>query len=596
MMRYLIKYLKKYWKELIIGPSFKLAEAVLELMLPLYMAKIIDVGVASGDRNYIIGMGGKMAAIALTGVCCALVCQYTASKVSQGFGTDLRNAMFSHVAMLSNTELDRFGTASLVNRITSDVNQVQLGVAMLIRLVIRAPFLCIGGVVMAVSLDVELSVIIMTVLPVFILILAVTMIKTVPLYRQVQRKLDQLTLVIRENLSGVRVILAFAKKSDESRRFTAVNEEYSRTAIRVGSISSLLNPMTTLVMNLSIAAVIWFGGIRVNAGAIQTGAVIAFINYLTMILAALIVISQLVVLYTRAFASLGRIAEVLDAKPSILDPESPENLCLGESEMETVSYAETEKQGRVMEPVLEFRNVSMTYAGGSEYALKNISFSVRRGETIGIIGGTGSGKSTLVNMIPRFYDADEGKVLICGKDVRDFKKKDLVDRIGVVPQKAVLFSGTIAENIRWGKEHATQPEILQAAATAQAAEFIERLPGGYETIVSRGGVNLSGGQRQRLAIARALVKEPEILILDDSFNALDYATERALRDALKEKTDRMTCFVVSQRTNTMKEADRIIVMNDGEAAGIGTHEELYRSCEIYREICDLQPQEEGVDQ
>lgn len=576
-MKLMRRFLKPYWKELIIGPSFKLAEAILELMLPLYMGKIIDYGIRANNTDYIIRTGIFMLTIALIGICCALICQYTASKVSQGVGTSMRNDIFQHIGSFSNKELDQFGTASLINRVTNDVNQIQVAVAMLIRLVIRAPFLCVGGIVMALSLDARLSVIIMIVLPIFILILSLTMRKTIPLYGAVQKKLDQISRVIRENLSGVRVIRAFAKVSEEKERFEDSNQEYEKTAIRVGRISALLNPLTTLVMNLAIVAILWYGGIRVNEGALEPGTVMSFITYMTQILAALIIISQLVVLYTKAFASLGRVNEIFRVHPSITEVEHP------------VSKWDFQA------PAVEFNQVSMAYHEQGEAALSNISFQAMQGETIGIIGGTGSGKSTLVNLIPRLYDATKGEVKVFGVNVKEAETRLLLDTIGVVPQKTVLFSGTIAENICWGKEDASEQEIKQAARIAQAEEFIERLPEQYHTSIRQGGVNVSGGQRQRLTIARALVKQPKILILDDSFNALDFATDAALRKALKEYTFGMTCFLVSQRVSTIRNADKIIVLSDGEAVGIGTHTQLMESCQVYQEISHSQMKaEEGM--
>lgn len=581
-MKYLKQFLKPYWKELIIGPAFKLTEAILELMLPVYMAKIIDYGVFYADKGYIIKMGIFMMVLAVVGVLCALVCQYTASKVSQGVGTHMRNAMFEHIGTLSNEVLDQFGTPSLINRITGDINQVQLGVAMLIRLVIRAPFLCIGGIIMAMILDIQLSVVLMIVLPVFGVILGFIMLKTVPLHKNVQSKLDKLALSVRESLTGVRVIRAFAKIKEKEEEFLDINVEYESAAIKVGRISSMLNPLTTFVMNLSIVAVIWFGSIRINTGNIEAGSVIAFINYLTQILAALIIISHLVAIYTKAFASLARIAEVFDAQSTITEP-------IEELPMENVK-----DQSRI--PVLEFKNVSMIYKGNTEYSLKDISFSVMKGETIGIIGGTGAGKTSLVNMIPRFYDPEEGEVLIDGINIKNIKKDTLIKKIGMVPQKSTLFSGTIIQNIKWGNEHASKEEVITAAEISQASEFIDRLPNHYETMISQGGINVSGGQKQRLSIARALVKKPEILILDDSFNALDFATDRALRTALREKIEDMVCFIISQRISTIKDADKIIVMENGKAVGIGSHSFLLKNCKLYLEICQSQMQEEVTEE
>lgn len=577
-MKSLLKYLKPYKKLLILGPAFKLSEAVLELMLPFLMSKAVDIGVANADKAYILKIGVIMLLTALVGIACALICQYSASLVSQGIGTDIRNAMFHKIGTLSNAQLDAIGTSSLVNRITNDVNQVQLAVAMLIRLVIRAPFLCIGGLAMAFMIDPRLSVIMVIVLPVFIFILFLTMTKTIPLYKKVQRKLDGISVVLRENLSGVRVIRAFSKMEDEKKRFARQNKEYEESAVRVGRISALLNPLTSLIMNGSIGAILWYGGIRVYDGATSPGEIIAFIGYMTQILAALIVISNLVVIFTKAFASASRISQVLAMEGDIQDGNA------SESSPSTSDIA------------VEFKDVSMTYAKDSEYDIDHISFQVKRGETIGIIGGTGSGKSTVVNMIPRFYDAARGRVLVDGKDVRDYPVAALRAKIGMVPQKSVLFTGTIADNIRWGKEDATEEEIILAAERAQALEFIKKMPDGFQTKISRGGVNVSGGQRQRLGIARAFVRQPEILILDDSFNALDFLTDARLRAAIKEYAKEMTTFIVSQRASTIKDADRILVFHDGALVGSGTHEELYGDCGIYREICQSQQQNQGKEQ
>lgn len=553
---------------------FKLFEAVLELMLPFLMSKIIDNGVANQDKDYIVKMGILMLITAVVGIICATICQYSASLVSQGVGTRIRNAVFEKIGTFSNAELDKFGTSSLVNRITNDVNQVQLAVAMLIRLVIRAPFLCIGGLVMTFVIDVKLSIIMILVLPVFILILGLIMKKTVPLYKNVQKKLDNIALVLRENLSGVRVIRAFAKTGYEKERFAYHNNEYVENAVKVGKISALLNPLTNLIMNFSIGAIIWFGGVRVNEGTMSTGEIIAFIGYVTQILAALIVISNLVTIFTKAFASGARVSEVLETEATILDG------------------AGTVKEEDSSHPyAVEFRNVSMKYSKESTCAVEDITLQVKKGETIGIIGGTGAGKSTIINLIPRFYDTEEGEVLVNGINVKEYDIKELRQKIGIVPQKSVLFTGTIAQNIRWGKENATDEEMQQAAETAQAYEFIQKLPDRYETPILRGGSNVSGGQRQRLAIARALIRKPEILILDDSFNALDFVTDAALRKALKNYTENMTTFIVSQRVSTIAQSDWIIVLNDGEIAGIGKHKELFAACEVYREICESQQQE-----
>lgn len=568
-MKRIRKFLKPYKKLLIIGPTFKLLEAILELFLPFFMSKVIDIGVANQDGPYIIRMGLWMLLIAVLGVVFALICQYSASLVSQGVGTDIRNALYSHIGSLSNAEIDSLGTASLVNRITNDVNQLQLAVAMLIRLVIRAPFLCIGGLVMSFIIDPKLSIIVLIVLPIFVFILFLTMKKTIPYYKIVQRNLDKIALILRENLSGIRVIRAFTRSNYEKERFNKSNQEYERNAIKVGRVSALLNPLTSLVMNFSIGAIIWFGGVRVNSGDMTTGGVIAFIGYVTQILAALIVISNLVVIFTKAYASLLRVNEVFDTKTSIVEGE------------EFVTGDESDY-------MIEFKAASMSYKVGANLSIKNISFQVKKGETIGIIGGTGSGKSSLVQLIPRFYDTVDGEVLIKGRNVKQYKLEQLRKMISIVPQKSVLFTGTIASNLKMGKEEINLQDMKEATDIAMASEFIDKLPEGFDTKVNRGGVNFSGGQRQRLTIARALVTKPEILILDDSFNALDYVTDAKLRKALKEHRGDLTTFIVSQRASTIKDCEQIIVLNEGEIAGIGSHETLINSCEVYREICESQ--------
>ncbi len=592
-MRKLLCFLKPYTKLLVIGPMFKLFEAILELLLPYFMSKVIDIGVARGDKKYILTMGGIMLLTAIVGIGCALICQYSASLVSQGVGTDIRNAMFEHIGTFSNGEMDEFGTSSFINRITGDVNQVQLAVAMLIRLVIRAPFLCIGGLVMAFIIDFKLSIILIIVLPIFILILFITMKKTVPLYKSVQKSIDRIGLVLRENLSGIRVIRAFARTDYEKKRFADRNKEYADHAIKVGRISALLNPLTNLSLNIAIAAILWFGGVRVSNGRMTTGEVIAFIGYVTQILAALIVISNLVVIFTKAFASAARVSEVFETQPTITDNMELTNEISNIVTNSSVNNQKNETTENYTENytedyMVEFQDVAMSYDKSDNYNIDNISFKVKRGDTIGIIGGTGSGKSTVVNLILRFYDVQKGAVMVAGKDVRNYNMQELRKKIGFVPQKSVLFTGTIAENLRWGKEDATMEEIKMAADIAQASEFINRMPQGYDSMIYRGGTNVSGGQRQRLTIARALVRKPDILILDDSFNALDYVTDAALRKALKLHMNKMTTFLVTQRASTIKSADQIIVLNDGEIAGIGIHEELLNTCDVYREICQSQ--------
>ncbi|MCM1330737.1 MAG: ABC transporter ATP-binding protein/permease [Ruminococcus sp.] len=559
------KYLGAFKKELIIGPLAKFTEAVFELIVPLIMADIIDTGINGGaGKPYIYKMGGIMVLLGVLGLCCALVCQYLASKASQGVGTVIRNDLFRHINTLSHAELDRFGTPSLITRITGDVNQVQSAVAMLIRLVVRAPFLVIGAAVMAMTIDLKLSVIFLAVMPLVSLILYLVMSRSVPFYKVIQKKLDKISLITRESLTGARVIRAFSRGEAEEERFGEANGDYAETSMRVGRLSALLNPLTYAVMNLAIAAIVWFGGFRVDSGDLSQGQVIAFVNYMTQISLALVVVANLVVLFTKAAACSARINEVFDTSPSIVDGSGGEV--------------------RQNAPKIEFKNISFSYSENGDNALENISFSVNPGETVGVIGGTGSGKSTLVNLIPRFYDAERGEVLVDGVNVRDYRLEDLRKKIGVVPQKAVLFSGTVADNLRWGNENASTEDMEKAVTVAQAKEFTDKLPDGFDTEIAQGGRNLSGGQKQRLTIARALTGSPEILILDDSASALDFATDAALRKAIAQSTENMTVIIVSQRATSIRYADKIIVLDDGEAVGIGTHDQLMKACEVYREI------------
>ncbi|GFZ31719.1 multidrug ABC transporter ATP-binding protein [Clostridium zeae] len=568
----LIPFLKNYKKNVFLGQFFKLLEAIFELMIPTIMALVIDNGVKNRDVNYILKMGALMLLIATLGVMFAFTCQYFASIASQGFGTVVRNAIFKHIGTFSHAEIDSFGTASLINRTTNDVNQLQVAVAMWIRLVVRAPFLCIGGIVMAMLLDLKLSIVILIILPVFALVLFSVMRKSIPLYKKVQGKLDRLAVILRENLSGVRVVRAFDKVEYEKDRFKTSNKDLSDTAVRVGSIAALMNPATSIIMNFAIVAIIWFGGFRVNIGGMTQGQVIAYINYVIQIFSALVVVANLVVTFTKAAASAARVNEILDTKGSIVDPK----VSLGSGEID---------ESNLCSDAIELKNVSFTYKGSKEYALKDISFKLSKGQTFGIIGATGSGKSTLINLIPRFYDADDGYIKINGIKVQNYDQVKLREKIGIVPQKAVVFSGSIKENLKWGLKDASDKEIKKAAKIAQAAEFIEKLELGYDTQISQGGTNLSGGQKQRLTIARALVKKPEILILDDSSSALDYATDAALRKELKDNTGSMTLVMVSQRVNAVKDADLILVLDDGEQVGLGTHKELIGTCEVYKEIC-----------
>ena len=564
------RFLKQFKREVLIGPVFKLTEAVFELIVPLVMAQIIDVGIANGDRGYVLRMGGVMVLLGLVGLGCALICQYCAARASQGFGTVLRSEMFRHINTLSHGEIDQIGTPSLITRITNDVNQLQLAVAMLIRLVVRAPFLVIGATVMALLLDWKLACIFFVAAPLMALVLYLVMSRSIPFYRIIQKKLDRISLITRENLSGVRVIRAFSRQEKEKERFAQASEDQMTTSITVGRISALLNPLTSAIINLAIAAVIWFGGFRVDAGGMTQGEVIAFVNYLNQILLAMIVVANLVVIFTKAAASATRVDEVLQLHPSIVN---------------RVSRPAQEVEGS---PEIAFDAVSFAYPDAGAYSLSDISFTVARGQTLGIIGGTGCGKSTLVNLIPRFYEVSQGSIKVDGVDVRDYPMEQLRGKVGIVPQRAVLFSGTLRQNMQWRKQDATDEEIWQALETAQAASFVRKMPDGLDSVILQGGKNLSGGQKQRLTIARALVGEPEILILDDSASALDFATDAALRRAIAKfsagRGNRMTTIIVSQRANTVRYADQIVVLDDGKAAGIGTHEQLLENCQTYQEI------------
>lgn len=574
-MHKLISYIKDYKKEAILGALFKLFEAILELMVPLVMVKIIDVGVVNKDFNYILRMGGILVLLGSVGLASALVCQYLASRASQGFGTKLRNQLFSHINSLSHSEIDKIGTPSLITRITNDVNQLQVSFAMLIRLATRVPFIIIGSAIMAMFIDLKLSIIFFISTPLISLVLYLVMKYSIPFYSSIQKKLDFLALITRENLEGARVIRAFSKEESEKKRFYNGSDTLSKEAINVGRFSALLTPITFVIMNFSIVAIIWFGGLSINIGSLSQGQIIAFVNYLTQILLALVVLANLIIQFNKAFASAIRVSEVLNLESTVV---------------ETATSIPQEIQGF---PKIDFRNISFSYENSKETALKNVSISIAEGETLGIIGGTGSGKSTLINLIPRFYDVTKGEILIDGINIKDYPLKNLRTQIGLVPQKAVLFSGTIRENMCLGLETSTDSEIGWALDIAQASEFVDNLSEGYNTKISQGGKNLSGGQKQRLTIARALVSKPQILILDDSSSALDFATDAKLRKAIKEKTKGISILIISQRASTIKGADKILVLDGGGVAGIGTHDELLLNCDLYKEIClsQLDPEE-----
>lgn len=570
------RYLGSVKQYVIIGQTSKLIEAIFEVIVPLIMAAIVDNGIKGNmGKGYIYKMGGVLVLLGVLGLCFALICQYLASKASQSVGTVMRNDMFRHINSLSHAELDRLGTPSLITRLTNDINQVQQAVAMFIRLVVRAPFIVIGSAIMAMSIDLKLSVIFVIIIPLVVLVLYIIMSRSIKYYKVIQKKLDRISLVTREGLSGVRVIRAFSRQDTEQKRFDEANDDYLDISLRVGRLSALLNPLTYVILNLAIAAIVWFGGVRVNIGQLTQGEVIAFVNYMTQISLALVVVANLVVLFTKAAASSARINEVLEIEPSIKNG--------------------TEQNGAGSANAVEFSHVYFSYNSSGEYALEDISFTAKKGETIGVIGGTGSGKSTLAALIPRFYDISKGELKIDGTEAADYDTTSLRKRVGVVPQKAVLFSGTIAENMRWGKRDATDDEIWKALETAQAKEFVEKMPEGLNTHIAQGGKNLSGGQKQRLTIARALVSQPDILILDDSASALDFATDAALRKAIAQNTTGMTTFIISQRANSIMQADKIIVLDDGRQVGLGTHKELLESCDVYREICYSQLSKEEAN-
>lgn len=555
------------------APLFKFLEACFELTVPVIMAHIIDTGIAGSDREYILKMCGVLVLMGILGLCSALTAQFFAARAAYGFGTAVRRDMFKKINSLSMSQLDKFGTSSLITRITGDINRAESGVNMFLRLFLRSPFIVIGAMAAALMLDARVAVVFLVAVPVMGLLIYILMHISVPFYKKAQTSLDRVSQITRENLTGVRVIRAFSRQGAEIESFSDANAELMSINEKVGSISALMNPLTYIVVNLAVIAVLWVGGIRVNIGGMQQGEVVAMVNYLTQILVAMLVLAQLIVTLTKAMASGTRIAEVLELQPDMTDDAA------------VAAVADSS------DTVLGFDNVSFEYSGSKEDALSGISFKLKRGQNIGIIGGTGSGKSTLVNLIPRFYDATSGSVKIDGTDVRNMSFKQLRGKIGYVPQKASLLTGTIRENMRWRNENADDNEIINALKTAQAYDFIFEKDG-LDTSVSQEGKNFSGGQRQRLTIARALVSDPEILILDDSSSALDLMTEARLRRALSKANPNMTQVIVSQRISTIRDADLILVLDDGSAVGMGTHKELLESCEIYREICATQIPEE----
>ncbi|MCD8232636.1 MAG: ABC transporter ATP-binding protein/permease [Clostridiales bacterium] len=600
-MKQLLVYLKDYKKESILAPLFKLLEATLELFVPLVVAAIIDVGIAGGDTGYILRMVGILVLLAAVGLAFSVVAQYFAAKASVLFVKKLREVLFAHIQKLSYAELDTQGTSTLITRLTSDMNQVQSGLNLTLRLLLRSPFVVLGAMVMAFTVDRKAAMVFVVDIPALAVVIFGIMLASIPLYRKVQNRLDGVLSMTRENLTGVRVLRAFCMEEKQVSEFKEKNQQLTDTQKFVGRISALLNPATYVIVNAAIIALIWVGAIRVDMGILTQGAVVALYNYMAQILTELIKLANLIINITRSIACGNRIQAVLEVEPTVTDGKSTEKVSgqkipkerqSGVDEMPREESGKTGRNDRGRDaagtPAVEFRHASLRYPNASGEALTDIHFSVKAGETVGIIGGTGSGKSSLVNLIPRFYDCEQGMVLVDGTDVRAYALKELRAKVGVVPQKAVLFAGTIRENLQWGKKNATEEEMRAALATAQISEIIDKKENGLDSLVEQGGRNFSGGQRQRLTIARALIRQPEILILDDSSSALDYATDAALRRAIASMEPRPTLFLVSQRTSSIRHADQIVVLDDGQIVGIGTHDELLQGCRVYREIYESQ--------
>ncbi len=573
-MKYLKVYLKDYKRDSILAPLFKMLEAMFDLLVPVVVAHIINVGIVNQDRGDILRCCGILVLMAIVGLCCSFTAQYFAARAAIGSATGLRHMLFAHIQKLGFSEMDTIGSSTLITRMTSDINQVQNGLNLFLRLFLRSPFIVFGAMVMAFTINVRLVLIFVVTIPVLSLIIFGLMGLTSPLYKKVQGKLDVITGNARENLSGVRVIRAFGREKEESEKFSQSNHQLVKEQLFVGRISALMNPLTYSVVNIGIIAILWAGSRSVESGVLMSGDIVALVNYMSQILVELVKLANLIVTISRAMASLGRVEQVLDTKTVMEFPESTKR-------GETISTNKTEE-------AVSFAHVSLSYAQAGEESLSDISFSVKRGETIGIIGGTGSGKSSLVHLIPRFYDATSGQILILGRPIQEWDREALRKKVGIVMQKVQVFSGTIRSNLLMGNEGASEEEMWQALRIAQAEEFVRKKSGGLDETVEQGGRNLSGGQRQRLTIARALVRKPEIQILDDSSSALDYATDAALRKELKSLPSDVTVFLVSQRTSSIRHADHILVLEDGKAAGWGTHEELLESCEIYREIYESQ--------
>lgn len=570
-MKKLLIYLKAYRKEACLAPIFKMLEAVFELFVPLVIKGIIDYGIAAEDRAYCLRMGLLLLLLAVIGLAMATTAQWFSARAAAGFAAKIKQVLMEHIQKLSYTELDTIGTSTLITRMTSDVNQVQTGTNLVLRLFMRSPFIVFGSMIMAFTIDFKAAMIFVITIPLLSVVVFGIMLSSIPLYKKVQSQLDRILGITRENLTGVRVIRAFNKEEEEISHFRAENEQFTRLQTFVGKISALMNPLTFVIVNSAILVLVWTGAWRVEGGILTQGAVVALVNYMSQILVELIKLADLIINITKAVACGNRIQKVLEVEPSM---ENGSKECIEEK--------------RTPANAVDFNHVSLTYSGAGAPSLTDIDLHVKTGQTIGIIGGTGSGKTSVVNLIPRFYDATQGNVLVFGKPVKEQDMESLRSQIAVVPQKAVLFAGTIRENMKWGKEDATDEEIMEALTIAQAAEVVQKKEGGLDAFVEQGGKNLSGGQRQRLTIARALVRKPRILILDDSASALDFATDAALRKAIREMKNAPTVFIVSQRTSSIRFADQILVLDDGKSVGVGTHDELLTTCSVYKEIYDSQ--------
>lgn len=577
-MKKLLIYLKAYRKEACLAPIFKMLEAVFELFVPLVIKGIIDYGIAAEDRAYCLRMGLLLLLLAVIGLAMATTAQWFSARAAAGFAAKIKQVLMEHIQKLSYTELDTIGTSTLITRMTSDVNQVQTGTNLVLRLFMRSPFIVFGSMIMAFTIDFKAAMIFVITIPLLSVVVFGIMLSSIPLYKKVQSQLDRVLGITRENLTGVRVIRAFNKEGEEISHFKTENEQFTRLQTFVGKISALMNPLTFVIVNSAILVLVWTGAWRVEGGILTQGAVVALVNYMSQILVELIKLADLIINITKAVACGNRIQKVLEVEPSM---ENGSKECIEEK--------------RTPANAVDFNHVSLTYSGAGAPSLTDIDLHVKTGQTIGIIGGTGSGKTSVVNLIPRFYDATQGNVLVFGKPVKEQDMESLRSQIAVVPQKAVLFAGTIRENMKWGKEDATDEEIMEALTIAQAAEVVQKKEGGLDAFVEQGGKNLSGGQRQRLTIARALVRKPRILILDDSASALDFATDAALRKAIREMKNAPTVFIVSQRTSSIRFADQILVLDDGKSVGVGTHDELLTTCSVYKEIYDSQYKKSGKE-